>query len=366
MTTAAVRDTSSARTAPPPQDSSPADQAAALVRQATEPATGRVDTRALGAWVADAARQDPATASAAHAAIEDHLLKSSPGDVARFNEDVAAARLGPPSGLAGAGQGLVRSGTKVLVDNPILTKRWEATRSAWTGKGGFTPQLQRELAARGIEMNHRPYAPPAGSLGKTSGVPLAKANNTNGTLARDAIAAREATQPNSQVATERTREKYARRVDIVVDRPAADPRMSERVEIESKTGRTSADRMVMDQVRKDADALADNRVLRKSGFALERIGKVARPVGIVLDAVSLRKAYQADGNRIGEQTGRTASGIAGGAVGGWGGAVGGAAIGTMILPGVGTVVGGVIGGALGAFGGDAAGKGVFDTVKSWF
>ena len=93
MTTTAVRDTSSVRTAPPPQDS-PADQAAALVRQATEPGTGRVDTRTLGGWVADAARQDPAAASAAHAAIEDHLLKSSPGDVARFNEDVAAARLG--------------------------------------------------------------------------------------------------------------------------------------------------------------------------------------------------------------------------------------------------------------------------------
>ena len=43
-----------------------------------------------------------------------------------------------------------------------------------------------------------------------------------------------------------------------------------------------------------------------------------------------------------------------------------AAIGTMILPGVGTVVGGIIGGIAGAMGGDAAGRGLFDTVKSWF
>ena len=102
------------------------------------------------------------------------------------------------------------------------------------------------------------------------------------------------------------------------------------------------------------------------GRVLEGVGKVARPVGIVLDAISLGQAYQADGGRIGENTGRTASGITGGALGGWGGAAAGAAIGTAIFPGVGTVVGGIIGGIGGALAGDAAGKGIFDTVKGWF
>ena len=116
----------------------------------------------------------------------------------------------------------------------------------------------------------------------------------------------------------------------------------------------------------DVAALEANRGVRGAGQLLENVGKVARPVGVVLDAISLTQAYQADGNRIGENTGRTASGIAGGALGGWGGAAAGAAIGTAIFPGVGTVVGGVIGGIAGACGGDAAGRGIFDTVKGWF
>jgi hypothetical protein len=120
------------------------------------------------------------------------------------------------------------------------------------------------------------------------------------------------------------------------------------------------------QVPPDPEALKANRLLRGSGQVLESVGKIARPVGVVLDAISLGQAFQADGNRIGENTGRTASGVAGGALGGWGGAAAGAAIGTAIFPGVGTVVGGIIGGIGGALAGDAAGRGVFDTVKSWF
>ena len=84
------------------------------------------------------------------------------------------------------------------------------------------------------------------------------------------------------------------------------------------------------------------------GELLSKVGKVARPVGLVMDAVEVGSAFRADGNRIGENTGRAASGLAGGAAGGWGGAAVGAAVGTAIFPGVGTVVGGVIGGIGGA------------------
>lgn len=345
----------------------PAVHAGALIQQATDPRNGTVNTRQLGQWVADAARQNPSAASQAHAAIETRLLASSPADAASFNSEVvSAAQALVPSGLAGAGQGLVQSGTRLLVDNPILTKRWEPTTSAWTGRGGFTGPLKELFDKSGIDFLDRPHPSPAGSLSRSAGVPPAIANNTNGSLARDAIAARYATLPNAVVSTEQPRNGGARVVDVVVDLPAQDPRMSQRIEIESKVGRTGQSSTTRGQVAQDVKTLADNRMLRGSGVVLENVGKVARPVGVVLDAVSIGQAFHADGNRIGENTGRTASGVAGGALGGWGGAVGGAAIGTAIFPGVGTVVGGLVGGAIGAFAGDQAGKGLFDTVKGWF
>ncbi len=177
---------------PPPQDLArrPGRRARAPGHRAGH---GRVDTRTLGGWVADAARQDPAAASAAHAAIEDHLLKGSPGDVARFNEDVAAARLAPalrprrrrPGPRAQRHQGAGRQ------SHPDETLGGHAAARG-RARAASRPSSSGSWRRGGIEMNHRPYAAPAGSLGKTSGAPLAKANNTNGTLARDAIAAREA------------------------------------------------------------------------------------------------------------------------------------------------------------------------------
>jgi hypothetical protein len=345
----------------------PQTHAADLIAQATDTNTGFVDTRQLGQWVADAAGQDFEAASQAHAAVEAELLANNPADAARFNADVVAAASDPLGigGLWGAGQGMINRGSGLLVDNPILTKRWESTTSAWTGRGGFTPGLERLLQSNGIEVSRLVNNVPPGSLSSASGIPAASANNTNGALARDAIADRFRAQ-GLDVAIEQSRNGGARRVDVVADVPATDPRMAQRIEVESKVGRTGLDTDIRRQVALDADALAQNGMLRRSGQLLEGVGKVARPVGIVLDAVSIGQAFQADGNRIGEQTGRTASGVAGGALGGWGGAVGGAAIGTMIFPGVGTVVGGVIGGIAGAIGGDAAGRGLFDTVKSWF
>jgi hypothetical protein len=369
--------TSSASAAPPSLAPTPGGDAPgakgnaeALISQATDPHTGQVDTRQLGRWVAEAHGTDPGAAGQAHEAIEAQLLARNPADAARFNEDVASAAAGGngwpvPGGLSGAGQGWLDRGGKLLVDNPILTKRWESTTSAWTGKGGFVSSVQDLLEGKGITVQETPNPTPAGSLNSKSGVPLKVAVNTNGALARDAIADRYRAQ-GFDVSTEQPRQGGRRVVDVVVDVPAADPRQSQRIEIESKATRQGISDDVRRQARFDGEALAENRMLRKSGQVLEGAGKVLRPVGVVLDAISLGKAYQADGNRIGEQTGRTASGVAGGALGGWGGAAAGAAIGTAIFPGVGTVVGGVVGGIAGALGGDAAGRGLFDTVKGWF
>lgn len=348
------------------------DPAADVVGRATDPRTGVVDTQRLATWVVDARKSDPQAAESAHAAIEQHLLASGhPGDVAHYNQDVLqAARQSllpdhAPGGLWAAGQGMLQQGSKLLIDNPILIKRWEATTSAWTGKGGFTRGLTELLNANGIDVGQTVNRAPPGSLNRTSGVRSAVANNTNGALARDAIADRfRAAGVPARI--EVPVQGGARRVDVVAEPPATDPRMRQRIEVESKVGRTGLDSDIRGQVARDAEALKANRLLRGSGQVLESVGKIARPVGVVLDAISLGQAYQADGNRIGENTGRTASGVAGGALGGWGGAAAGAAIGTAIFPGVGTVVGGIIGGIGGALAGDAAGRGVFDTVKSWF
>lgn len=359
--------------------------AADVVARATDPRSGAVDTGRLAGWVVDARRADPPTAEAAHAAIERELFDAGRlVELGHYHEDLrqaaaadASANGGAPfadaagvaeaapGGLWAAGQAWAGQGRQLLVDNPVLVKRWEATTSPWTGKGGFTPGLTELLTQGRIEFDTNVRPAPPGSLNSTSGVRPAIANNVNGALARDAIAD-EWRATGAQVRTEVPVQGGSRRVDVVVEPPAADPRQQQRIEIESKLGRTGLDSDIRAQVAADADALKANRLLRNSGQVLEGVGKVARPVGLVLDAVSLGSAYQADGNRIGENTGRTASGIAGGALGGWGGAAAGAAIGTAIFPGVGTVVGGIIGGIGGALAGDAAGKGVFDTVKGWF
>lgn len=365
---AAVDSVSSSRAAPPP----PSNPAAEVVGRATDPRTGVVDTQRLAHWVVEARRSDPQNAEAAHAAIEQHLLASGhPGDVAHYHQDLQEAAReslfadNVPNGLWAAGQTWKQTGTQLLVDNPILIKRWEATTSAWTGKGGFTRGLTELLQSNGIDVGQTVHRAPPGSLTRSSGIPSAVANNTNGALARDAIADRfRAAGVPARI--EVPVQGGARRVDVVAEPPATDPRMRQRIEVESKVGRTGLDSSIRGQVARDAEALSANRMLRGSGRVLEGVGKVARPVGIVLDAISLGQAYQADGGRIGENTGRTASGITGGALGGWGGAAAGAAIGTAIFPGVGTVVGGIIGGIGGALAGDAAGKGIFDTVKGWF
>jgi hypothetical protein len=349
--------------------------AAALVARATDARTGSIDTAQLARWVADASGHDPDAAGQAYSAIESDLLARNPADAARFNQDVATAFRSPPSGpdsgagsatgvTVGIGEAIRRTGSQVLVQNPILQVRWESTTSAWTGKGGFTLGLDSLLRSQGIDVAARINPAPPGSLGPQSGVPAAVANNTNGSLARDAIADR-FRAPGVQVNTEVDRAGGGRRVDVVVEPPGGDPRMRTRIDIESKVGRTSLGGHVTEEALKDGAALARNGTLRRAGSLLEGVGKVARPVGLVLDAVQVGEAFHDDGDRVGARTGRTLSGVAGGALGGWGGAAAGAAIGTAIFPGVGTAVGGIVGGIAGAWGGDSAGRGLFDEVKSW-
>ena len=296
-------------------------------------------------------------------------------------ERVGAALEPVPSGLSVASTGVVATGRNTLVANPELSVAWESTQSAWTGKGGFTEGARNVLEDAGMEVGARTHPTPAGSIGPGAGPTASQVSTHNGDLARDAVADRYRAQglnPEIEVrydaalnevppSIRRSNLAGDRNVDVRVALPhPSDPRLDRVVEIESKAFRVNAGSIDAAQLAHDGARLARNDALRGAGFALENVGRVARPVGVVLDAVDVASAYRADGNRIGENTGRSVSGLVGGGAVGWGGAAAGAAIGTAILPGVGTVVGGVIGAAAGAWAGDSLGRGMFDTVRGWF
>ena len=414
--------------------------AANMVRAATDPASGRIDTRALADQVVSAARADPAAASAAYAAIEAEVTRvGGAGDLGRLSTDVqAAARASQAAnnndgtvfgttftgatvpaanrlidagqgqiaqgqalhtqgtGQIGQGQAMTARGTQLLTDNPILTVRWEATQSAWTRDAGLSGPLADRLRAGGIEVANWTNLPPAGSVGKNQGMTYQQANNVNGPLAEQMIGDRyraEGYNVTTAPSSANSVQNGTRVVDVIAERPNADPRMNERIETESKVGYTTDSGRPAREATNDINRLADNRAARatgttletdgrtltrtgeaaveqganlsRAGRALDVVGRVARPVGMAMDVVEVASAIRADGG-VGENTGRTLSGLAGGAAGGWGGAAAGAAIGTAIFPGVGTVVGGVIGGIAGGLAGDSAGRGIFDTVRSWF
>lgn len=388
--------------------------ASRLIAQATDPKSGAVDTRALAQAVHQAAGVDPKTASAAYGEVEHALSERSPADASRFNSDVqdafrtsgdAAAGLGVGASKAGGGlsaagaartaegAGLTTRGAQLLKDNPLLSKQWVSTRSLWTGKGGFTSNLQTMLKQHGIAFDTTVRPPPAGSLGKGSGVPLEKANNVNGALGRDSIA-KDLQASGASVSKEVPVPGTGRRIDVRGDYPANANSPARRVDVESKVGRKGADAETRAQVIKDGQDLAANRATRTTaegllkdgeaaaasgrtlstaGKALDVGGKVLKPLAIAADGAQLYGAFKADGNKVGVNTGRTASGVAGS----WAGAAAGAEVGAeagaaigSVVPGAGTVVGGVvgglIGGAAGAFVGDGVGRKAFDTVKSWF
>lgn len=412
-----------------------------MVRAATDPASGRIDTRVLAERVASAMRSDPAAASAAYAAIEAEVGRTGGvGDVGRLSADIqmAARALQPANnntdgtifgttftgatvpaanrlidtgaqqlarGQAlgaqgpkqiGQGTAMTARGTQTLVDNPILTVRWEATQSAWTQQAGLSGPLEARLRAGGIEIAPWSSLPPAGSVGQGQGLTRGQAANVNGRLAEQMIGDRyraDGFNVTTAPSAANNVQGGARVVDVVAERPNADPRMTERIETESKVGYTTNSGRPSREATNDIDRLANNRRLRDFGECLEAngrtmtrageaavkrgaglartgqvlgtVGRVARPVAIAMDVIEVGSAIRADGG-VGENTGRTLSGLVGGAAGGWGGGAAGAAIGTAIFPGVGTVVGGVISGIAGGLGGDAAGRGIFDTVRGWF
>jgi len=320
--------------------SSDAHNASELIAQVTTPQG--VNTQMLGQWVAEASLHDPQAASSAYAEMEQKLLtEHGPGALGRFQQDVVRASQSPasqpvsPSGLAtgisvGVGQGLVRHGDDIMRQNPILQKRWEFTESAWTNKGGPSGPLAALLERSGIQVAPGVNAPPPGSLNRNAaGINPQTANNINGDLGRDAIADRFRAQ-GLNVETEVSRLDGRRRVDVVVTQPARDPRFSTVLEIESKVGRASASSFHVNQVVMDVESLANNRAVRDSGATLGRVGRVVRPLGLVLDAVNVGAAFKADGNKVGENTGRAVSGLAGGAGGAWAGAAAGAALGSVV------------------------------------
>jgi len=283
-----------------------------------------------------------------------------------------------PTGLSGSAQGAVDAGFRTQVDNPILTRQWESTTSAWTNKGGFTDGAIDKLEGAGLTVNRTTNPVVPGSRLPGTGYTAGQATTFNGDLASDAIADR---YTNAGFNVEREvhydanlnrvdrpeRLRGDRFVDVAVDIPHdSDPRLNQRLEIESKAFRVNAGSISDSQLDHDVRSVQANRTVRAGGAVLERVGKVARPVGIAMDAVQIGSAFRADGNRVGENTARAATNLAGGAAGGWGGAAAGAAIGTAIFPGVGTVVGGVIGGIGGALAGEAVADKAFSAVKDFF
>jgi hypothetical protein len=390
-----------------PSDS---QSARTLIAQNTNIRTGIVDTARLAGMVADAVRQNPGAASGAYAAIRRELGAQNIGDLSRFERDVTTAMRSDAGSQAGYGTGVsaagivldragvaasqlgatqFANGTRVLTQNPLLTVRWEATTSAWTGLGGLHPNLADRLRAGGVEVVGAINAPPANSVSRGAGISQGRASNINGGLAENMIANRYrtdgyavtqganmfvgASSPNNVV------QGGQRIVDVVAERPNANPRFNERIEVESKVGFTRDSGRAAREATNDIQRLADNRAVRAGGEALETsgaalsrtgrvlsvAGRIAKPVGVVMDALEIRQAFIADGNRIGENTGRAATSVAGGAAGAWGGAAAGAAIGS-IVPGVGTVIGGVVGGIIGGIAGSELAKGAFNAISSWF
>ncbi len=293
-------------------------------------------------------------------------------------EETLRDRNDGPTGLSGATQGMADAGFRTQVDNPILTRQWESTTSAWNNRGGFTDGAIDKLEDVGLTVNRTTNPVVPGSRTPGSGFTAAQSTTFNGDLASDAIAdrytnagfnvEREVHYDTNLNQVDRTsRLPGDRFVDVAVDIPHdTDPRLNQRLEIESKAFRVNAGSISDTQLDHDVRSVQANRTVRAGGAALERVGRVARPIGIAIDAVQIGSAFHADGNRVGENTARAATNLAGGAAGGWGGAAAGAAIGTAIFPGVGTVVGGVIGGIGGALAGEAVADRAFSAVKDFF
>lgn len=270
----------------------------------------------------------------------------------------------PTFSATGASTIPTEAGGRILRDNPILEIQWQTTTSPVTGRDGFTAPLTTLLDDAGIIRDLPTNPRPAG--GTTSNGPAA--TTQNGNAARDAIADALRANPSYQnVQTEVHRETSlgSRYVDVVATVPGSRPEVNRQIEIESKLGRASASVDTRLQVAKDAERLTGNVNVRSLGTTLEGVGRVARPIGIAIDAMQVGQAFRQDGNTFGDNTQRAAGSLAGGAAGAWGGAQLGATIGSFGGP-IGTVAGGVIGGIAGGIVGSGVGEKAVDLVKSWF
>ncbi|WP_078290948.1 methyl-accepting chemotaxis protein [Mycobacterium sp. D16R24] len=371
--------------ADPSESLSGATNSADLVSAVTNSETGEVDTQSLAWLVMDADRQDPARSDAAYQEISSALAERDPGFVDQFNNDlVQEASNFPTVPGTGVAEGVRHAGYKTLVKNPELTVRWEFTRSPWNEGGGFSGPLRQMLESHGIEVDPTIYPKPPGGVGKNSGKTMGQANNINGAEAEHETAKRyqapgNVVQEQMQVLQNGKRvpvtpgEPYptgSRRVDVQVDQPnPADPRNAKRIDIESKLGKTNSsndpESLIRSEAERDGQRLSDNKALRAAGQTLEKVGKVARPIGVVVDAVQLGEAFHADGNRVGEKTVEAGVNLAGGAAGAWAGAEIGASIGSVV-PGAGTVVGGIIGGVIGGVAGSGLASKGWSAVKGLF
>lgn len=344
--------------------------------------SGQIDTRTLASDLADTADQNFSQANAAFEAISEELEAN--GETAELGQLERAVseefEQRAAGGLWAPGHGSAAS--KVLRGNPILEIRWENTISPITGKSGFALPLKDFLSSNGIKVIGTINPVPAGGLTRSDPGSTGYKNNVNGSLAENAIADRfraagydslvDKAYYDTATGSATTARKSGdaigevRRVDVETQVPGSRPEMNKVILTESKLGYTSNSGRAAIEAANDATLLRKNGTIRSVGRVAEGFGKVARPVGIAVDAWSLRSAYKADGGEIGTNTKRTASGIAGsvagGAGGAWAGATAGAAIGS-IVPGVGTVIGGIVGGIIGGIaggaGGDAAGKSLF-------
>ena len=360
-------------TTPPPSAPPPPQDARAVVTRATDPKTGAVDTKQLGQWIADAAKTSPEQASAAYAEIESQL---GAGDASRFAADTAAAMRGSDdrgSTYSATGAGLAPGlvGRRVLRDNPILEVQWRSTVSPVTGKSGFSGPLQQAMKGAGIRYDIAVNEPPVGG----TAVNTPSSRTVNGNAARDAIAEQMRNDPSyTKVQNEadgkivRQTSLGERHIDVTGTRHGARPKNNVRVDVESKLGfaaRSTGPKGNLTQVMKDGERITENVKVRNFGAAFEGVGKVARPVGLAIDAVQLGSAIKADGGRFGDNSQRAAGSLVGGAAGAWGGAQAGAAIGSLGGP-VGTVVGGLAGAAIGGIVGSGVGEKAVDFVKGWF
>jgi hypothetical protein len=263
------------------------------------------------------------------------------------------------------------AGVKTLTENPLLSILWQPTHSAWTStakneRGGFSDGVKNLARPGGIQVADEIWPAPPGSYGKGDGLSQGKANNVNGLLAENAVAQWFRDQGY------RVREQVrlsGRRPDVVALQPAEGVIGGVEKRAEVKVGDVTLNRDIRRQIGYDRRALDSNRALRHSGEAdwrtgrlLRGVGRVALPVSVGMDVYDLTQAHAADGNRIGENTRRAASGVAGGAAGGWVGAQAGLALGAPFGP-PGWIVGPIAGGLLGAWGGSSLGHSVYDQLR---